>query len=222
MNRLELAAAAGVTPAAITKSKLPRVRLDDGSLHFDSKDPQVIAYINRKSLPRRTAQAKKEKAAKAKAEAAPPNPEYNPPPQKKPRQAFTPPPRQPGFDYGSDDPDTRNMELKNRKLELDIARARGDVIPKKLARDYQARIYEADTTQLRQLPDRLAGRLAGEARGAESEAAATIQVMATMSEEIDRILENVARIMREFRKHTQPAVFALEHGEVPEDEDVAE
>ena len=211
VTRAKLAEMKGCVKQSVIDAKLPCTQNPlDKTWYYDLDDPRVNKWVTKAKRKQR------EPRTKERASSSTPGVSAHIPQIEKPSQAIKPPesaknpggsPKNPAEYYDLDD---RNTELKNKKLELDIAKSRGDLIPKKMARDYMQRVYDADTSQLRQLPDRLSGRLAGSARGSESEAAATIEIMQIMNTEIDRVLENVQRITREFRKHTQPAVFAVE------------
>lgn len=202
MTLNEVAAAAGVSKMAVSKKKLPHVKNKDGSFFYDPETPEVKSYINRvtrnRSVARREQKKKQEKpkipAEKKQIEMGSGG--------KKPRH------RDLEVDYGQDeDEDYRNLILKNRKLELDIGEKRKDLIPHKLVERWIKHLFDADTTALKVIPDRIGSNLAMLARGADDEAMAGNLVRNLLAEEIARIIVGIKRVQKDFKKSIEPGLF---------------
>jgi hypothetical protein len=197
MTLNEVAAAAGVTKMAVSKKKLPHTVNSDGSFFFDPENAEVNAYITRSTRNREVAHRPKQTT---------PIPKKEPRPEKKIPIYAAAPPREPKLDF-SDDEDYKNMVLKNRKLELEIGKARGALIPQDLVLRWIKHLFDADTNALKVLPDRIGSSLAMLARGAEDESTAGAVVRNFLTEELTRVIGGIKRVQKDFNKSLEPSVF---------------
>jgi hypothetical protein len=185
MTLIELAQAAGVSKAAVSKNrKLPRAKNTDGTSFYDPSHPAVISYIanNKKRervlYPRSTT----EKPAKEMRSIISVRP-------------INDPLRQQEYEL-----DAENIRLKNEQIRLNIAMKRGDLVPVTLVNRFMALIYDADTEELKALANRVSSAIAGEARQAKSQAEASAKIYRILTTETDKILKHVHRVMLDFRK----------------------
>lgn len=204
MTLNELAAAAGVSKMAVSKNKkIPRTVNPDGTLFFDPSERAVQEYINAKNKMQRVSGKKQTKP-----KPAPHEPAVSPPPR---RPAAPSRPTDQDEEEGDSplDLDAAFMRVKIEEKTITNAARRGELIPRDVVRQYIQRIYAADTTELDQLGDRLAGKIAGEARGAPDVGAATVAVLRILSAESTRIKNHVQRVQKDFaRKYPEDGAGA--------------
>ena len=210
MTLVELAAAAEVSKQATSKAvKAGRINHTvnpDGSFFFDPADKTVQAYINKRPVNRRKA-LKERAAAPAQSSNAPAKSKETQTERRK-RTIAEAKKDDATTGQGTDEPedpddsdlDAQFLRVKIEEKTITNAQKRGELIPVSLVRQFIQRIYAADSDELDQLSNRLAGKLSGEARGAKSDAEASIRVAHILSQESARIKKHVHAVQKDFTK----------------------
>jgi len=192
MTLNEIAAAAGVSKMAVSKKNLPHIKNPNGTLYFDPENIDVKNYINRTTRNREVARRNKGSLIK----------------KTKTTTIRSQTEKKTTDNYASgEDEDYRNMILKNKKLELDIGKTRGDLIPVTLVERWIKHLFDADTTALKVIADRIGSNVAMLARGAEDEATAGNLVRNLINDEMSRVLAGIKRVQKDFKKSIEPGLF---------------